>query len=125
MLSNGRARHPGPKPNCRPRQISVKFLNVGGWLTRGDLGTDSHGHFLSIAEHPSFLPGPEEFPPNFVRLAFFSVVGPACQDFAPGGRAGVGVVSFHGAPLLLHFCNAFSEFFRLERAITVILPLSW
>ena len=31
----GRARHPGP-PSL-PRHVGVEFLNVGGWLTHGDL----------------------------------------------------------------------------------------
>ena len=52
----GKARHLGPKQSCRPRQISVKFLKIGGWLTRGDLATDSQSHFPIVAEHPLFLP---------------------------------------------------------------------
>ena len=33
-----------------------------------------------------------------------SVWAPSCQDVTPGGHAGVGVISLHGAPLLFpHF----------------------
>ena len=34
----GRARHPGP-PSL-PRHVGVEFLNVGGWLTHGDLALE-------------------------------------------------------------------------------------
>ena len=38
MLHIGRARHPGPGPrNAVPGQLSIEFINVGGWLTFGDL----------------------------------------------------------------------------------------
>ena len=40
MLSIGRARHPGPGPSYPPG-FSVEFLNVGGWLSRGDLALES------------------------------------------------------------------------------------
>ena len=55
-----------------------------------------------------------------------SVWVPACQDVTPGGHTRVGVVSLHGA--LLSFPTlatpAFTEFFRLGRAMNVVLPLS-
>ena len=35
MLSIGRARHP------RPPGFSIEFLNVGGWLSGGDLALES------------------------------------------------------------------------------------
>ena len=51
MLHIGRARHPGPGPrDFPPGQLSVEFLNVGGWLTSGDLALDSCAQFLAIAE---------------------------------------------------------------------------
>ena len=31
--------------------ISVEFLNLGGWLSNGDLALESHAHFLATAEH--------------------------------------------------------------------------
>ena len=39
MFHIGRARHPGPGPRSfTPGQLSVEFVNVGGWLTFWDLG---------------------------------------------------------------------------------------
>ena len=44
-----------------------------------------------------------------------SVWSLSCQDATPGGHAGVGVVSLHGAPLSLpSLATPFTEFFRLE-----------
>ena len=38
MLHIGRARHPGPGPrDITLGQLSIEFINVGGWLTSGDL----------------------------------------------------------------------------------------
>ena len=38
MLHIGRAKHPGTgKRYFLPGQLSVEFVNVGGWLTYGDL----------------------------------------------------------------------------------------
>ena len=34
-----------------PGQLSIEFLNVGGWLTSGDLAMDSCAQFLAVAEH--------------------------------------------------------------------------
>ena len=45
----GRARHPGP-PSL-PRHFGVEFLNVGGWLTHGDLALGAGVDFLAVAEH--------------------------------------------------------------------------
>ena len=42
MLHIGRARHPGPGPRVfLPGQLSIEFVNVGGWLTSGDMALDS------------------------------------------------------------------------------------
>ena len=52
MFHIGRARHPGPGPrDFPPGQMSVEFINVGGWLTSGDLALDSCAQFLAVAEH--------------------------------------------------------------------------
>ena len=42
----GRARHPGP-PSL-PRQVGVEFLDVGGWLTHGDLALEVGVDFLAV-----------------------------------------------------------------------------
>ena len=41
------------------------------------------------------------------------------QDVTPGGHAGVGVISLHGAPLSLPTLldSSFKEFFRMGRAM--------
>ena len=52
MLHIGRAGHPGPDPRVfTPGQLSVEFVNVGGWLTYGDLALDSCAQFVAVAEH--------------------------------------------------------------------------
>ena len=52
MLSIGRARHPGPVIGNDPvEHLSVEFVNVGGWLTNGDMALDSGAQFLAVAEH--------------------------------------------------------------------------
>ena len=52
MLHIGRARHPGPGPrDTIPGQLSIEFINVGGWLTSCDLAMDSCAQFLAVAEH--------------------------------------------------------------------------
>ena len=38
-----RARHPGPGTFI-PGQLSIEFVNVGGWLTSGNLALDSCAH---------------------------------------------------------------------------------
>ena len=52
MRHIGRARHPGPGPrDITPGQLSFEFINVGGWLTSGDLALDSCAQFIAVAEH--------------------------------------------------------------------------
>ena len=52
MLHIGKAGHPGSGPrNIVPGQLSTEFINVGGWLTSGDLALDSCAQFLAVAEH--------------------------------------------------------------------------
>ena len=47
MFHIGRARHPGLGSQFfSPGQLSVEFVNVGGWLTHGDLAWDSCAQFL-------------------------------------------------------------------------------
>ena len=49
MLWIGRAWHPGP--TSLPSHLGVEVLNVGGWLTHGDLALGAGVDFLAIAEH--------------------------------------------------------------------------
>ena len=48
---HGRARYPGPDPPSGLPGISIEFLNVCGWLSRGDLALESQAQFLAVAEH--------------------------------------------------------------------------
>ena len=125
MLSIGRARHPSPGTSSYPSGFSIEFLNVGGWLSRGDVALESTAHFLAIAEH-RLVPARARTVTTELRHARrSSVCAPSCQDVTPGGHAGVGVISLHGAPLSLPtlFDSSFKEFFRIGRAKRVVLPL--
>ena len=51
MLSIGRPRHPSPCNHPGPSGCSIQFLNVGVWLSRGDLALESKAHFIAVAEH--------------------------------------------------------------------------
>ena len=53
MLHIGRARHPGPgRRSFIPGQLSIEFVNVGGWLTYGDLSVWIPVlNSLAVAEH--------------------------------------------------------------------------
>ena len=45
----GRARHPGPSSTSS--HLGIEVLNVGGWLTHGDLALDTSVDFLAVVEH--------------------------------------------------------------------------
>ena len=45
----GRARHPGPPSHSH--HVGVEVLNVGGWLTHGDLALEAGVDFSAVAEH--------------------------------------------------------------------------
>ena len=125
MLSIGRARHPGPCTSSYPSGFSIEFLNVGGWLSRGDLALESNAHFLAIAEHRLVPARARTVTTQLSQARRSSVWAPSCQDVTPGGHAGFGVISLHGAPLSLPtlFDPYFKEFFRIGRAMRVVLPL--
>ena len=87
---------------------------VDGFL-RGDLALESSAHFLAIAEH-RLVPARARAVTTQLRQARRSSVwAPSCQDVTPGGHAGVGVISLHGAPLSLPTLldSSFKEFFVL------------
>ena len=100
MFQIGRARHPGPSQRFfTPGQLSVEFVNVGGWLTYGDLALDSCAQFLAVAEHRLIPSRGRSVSHQLRKAGHQSVWSPACQDQVAGGHAGVGVVSLGGAPL--------------------------
>ena len=107
--------------------FTIEFLNVGGWLSNGDYALESHAEFLAVAEH-RLIPARARSVTNSLKVSsgIVSVWAPACQDSIPGGHAGVGVVSMKGAPITLPTFSTshFLEFFKLGRAIRVILPLA-
>ena len=125
MLHIGRARHPGPGPrDFTPGQLSVEFINVGGWLTSGDLAMDSCAQFLAVAEHRLIPSRARSVGHHLRKTGHQSVWAPACQDRVAGGHAGVGVVSLDGAhlPLPSFVTPQFQEFFRLGRVLRTTLP---
>ena len=51
-----RTRHPRPVAGNGPKgRLSVEFVNVGGWLTNGDVALDSCALFLAVAEQRLIL----------------------------------------------------------------------
>ena len=108
-----------------PSGCSIQFLNVGGWLSRGDLALESKAHFLAVAEHRLIPARARNVTTQLRKARRPSVWAPSCQDVTPGGHAGVGVISLRGAPLSLPtlFDPSFKEFFRIGRAVRVVLPL--
>ena len=93
MFHIGMARHPGPGPRSFALgRLSVEFVNVGGWLTSGNLALDSCAQFLAIAEH-RLIPSRARSVCHQLRGAgHYSIWALACQDQVAGGHAGVGVV---------------------------------
>ena len=95
----GRAKHPGP-PSL-PRHVRIAFLNFRVWLTHGDLALEVGVDFLAVAEHRLI---PARVRGEWSRLrkkGLPSIWALATQDSSHVGNAGVGVVSFRGAPLSL------------------------
>ena len=89
----GRARHSGPGSRYySPGQLSFEFIDVGGWLTFGDLAMDSCAQFLPVAERREIPSRVRSIGHLLRRAGHQSVWGPACQDRVAGGHAGVGVV---------------------------------
>ena len=88
-----------------PGQLSVEFVNVGGWLTCGDLALDSCAQFLAVAEHRLIPSRARSICHQLRKAGYQSVWSPACQDQVAGGHAGVGVVSLGGPCWLAQFCN--------------------
>ena len=126
-FTSGRARHPGPGPrDFTPGQLSVEFINVGGWLTSGDLALDSCAQFLAVAEHWLIPSRPWSVCHQLRRAGHHSVWAPACQDKIAGGHAGIGVISLGGVSLSLpsFVTPQFQEFFRLGRVLRTTLPTS-
>ena len=82
-------------------------------------------HFLALSEHRLVPARARNVTTQLRKTRRSSVWAPSCQDVTPGGHAGVGVTSLHGASLSLPtlFDPSFKEFFWLGRAMRVVLPL--
>ena len=65
---------------------------------------DSCAQFLAVAEHRLIPSGTRSICHQLPGPGYQSVCSPACQDQVAGGHAGVGVVSFGGAPVALPSC---------------------
>ena len=75
MLHIRSARHPGPGTRYfTPGQLSVEFVNVGGWLTYGDLAMDSCAQFLAVAEHRLIPSGTRSKCHQLRRAGYLSLV---------------------------------------------------
>ena len=107
-----------------PGEQSVEFVNVGGWLTYGDLALDSCAQFLAVAEHRLIPSMARSVCHQLRRAGHQSVWSPTCQDQVAGGHSGVGVVNLGGAPLSLSSFSTpqIKEFFRLGRALRTTVP---
>ena len=89
MFHIGRARHLGPGPwFFPPGPLSVEFVNVGGWLTHGDLALYSCAQFLAVAEHRLISTRARSVCHQLRRAGHHSVWLFACQDQVAGGHAG-------------------------------------
>ena len=115
---------PGPGPRSFTLgQLSIEFVNVGGWLTCGDLALDSCARFLAVAEHRLIPSRARSVCHQLRRAGHHSVWAPACRDQVAGGHAGVGVASLGGASLSLpsFVTPQFKEFSRLGRVLRTTL----
>ena len=105
--------------------LSVEFVNVGGWLTNGDMALIPSPQFLAVAEHRLIPAMARSMAHQLRKAGLQSVWAPACQDQIPGGHAGVGVISLHGAPLCapsLITPDFLEFFFGWGRTMRVTVP---
>ena len=103
MLHIGRARHPGPGPrDIFLGQVSIEFINVGGWLTSGDFAMDSCAQFLAVAEHRLIPSRARSIGHHLRRAGHHSIWAPACQDKIAGGHAGLVLLVLVGLLYLFH-----------------------
>ena len=119
----GRARHPGP--TSPPPHLGVEVLNVGSWLTHGDLALAAGVDFLAVVEHRLILARVRSEWSRLKGKGLSSVWAPASQDSSHVCNAGFGVMSMRGPPLALPtFATAqFKRFSDYGRAVRCMLPL--
>ena len=92
-------------PPLHPSHLCVEVLNVGGWLTHGDLALEARVDFLAVVEH-RLIPARVRSEWSRLRVkGLSSLWAPASQDSSHVGNAGVGVVSLRGAsPYSSYLC---------------------
>ena len=119
----GRARHPGP--SSTPSHLGIEVLNVGGWLTHGDLALDTGVDFLAVVEHRLIPARVRSEWSRLKRKDLSSIWALASQDSSHVGNAGDGVVSLRGASLSLPTCATaqFKRFFDCGRVVRCMVPL--
>ena len=103
--------------------LAIEVINVGRWLTHGDLVLQTQVDFVALVEHRLI---PARVRGEWARLlskGLAAVRAPASQESSHVGDAGVGVVSMRSAPLSLPtFATAqFKRFFDHGRAVRCML----
>ena len=117
ILHIGRARHRGSVSGRGSHgRLSGEFVDVGGWLTHGDMALDSCAQFLAVAENRLIPAWAKSTGHQLWRADRQSVLTPACQDQ-------IDVIRLCGAPLSAPslVTAEFREFFRLGGAMRVVL----
>ena len=77
--------------------VGIELLNVGGWLSHGDLALEVGVDFLTVVEHRVIPARVRSEWARPRRKGLASIWAPACQGSSHVGNAGVGVISMKGA----------------------------
>ena len=80
---------------------SRAWLNVGGWLTHGDLAFEATVDFLAVTEHRQVSAWMRSEWARLREEGIASSLAPASQESGLVGQAGVRVASLRGALLAL------------------------
>ena len=116
-----------PGPTSLPPHLGVEVLNVGSWLTHGDLALAAGVDFLAVVGH-RLIPARVRSEWSRLRVkGLSSIWAPAAEDSSHVGNAGVGVVCLRGAHLALPtFATAqFKRFFDCGRVVRCMVPLGF
>ena len=74
------------RSSCFSSWSAVEFINVGGWLTSGDLAMDSCDQFLAVAVHRLIPSRARSICHQLHMPGHHSIWAPACQDKIAGGH---------------------------------------
>ena len=116
------ARHPG---TFGQGTLGLEALNVGGWLTHGDIALETSADFLAVSEHRLFPAWVRGECASLRKKGIHSVWAQASQEGSHVGHAGVGIVSLSGSPVAVpsSATTAFQRYFDLGRFVRCVLPL--